>query len=226
MTNRDLTRDQYTAIQGVINAGRKIAESHPEVAEHYISGRTQREITDLFDFQLKFPRLTRRNVQNAVSYALRGHQGNFDIPAYDGLINDQSELERLAYEHHVESGRRLAQNGKGVHGLSYEEKRVICTRAGKVGGLVNKLNGTGLFGRSQERMIKDGKKGAIGNGYTPWETDEVEYAYQLSQDPAYAHGSKVSNAKIAEEINRAYHKGERIRNSNAVKVAVRRYKKK
>ena len=222
----DLTNDQQIAIRGAINAGRDIAERYPGIAEYYISGRPLHEIVDALNLHQKYPQLTESCLKNAVHYAIRGHPGGFDIPPYEGLIRDQSQLEQIALDHHRENGYRIARERIGVHGLSTEERQAICSRAGEAGGLANKINGTGLFGRSKEKISEDGRNAARAKGYTPWESDEVEYACRLAQDPAYAHGSKVSNARVAKEVNIQYHNGKSIRNATAVKAAIKKHKAK
>lgn len=222
----DLTNNQQIAIRGAINAGRDIAERYPEVAKYYVSGRPLHEIVDTLDLHQRYPQLTEPCLKNAVHYAIHGHSGGFDIYPYAGLIRDQSQLEQIALDHHRENGYRIAQERIGVHGLSTEERQTICSRAGEVGGLVNKINGTGLFGRSKEKIYEDRRNATRAKGYTPWKSDEVEYASQLAQDPAYAHGSKISNARIAKEVNIRYHGRKSIRNATAVKAAIKKHKAK
>ena len=103
------------------------------------------------------------------------------------------------------NGNELAEMGLGIHGLTIEQRREY------------------------------GRKSAIARGFDQWvpaeETEEhykfseVEIAFMLSQCPEYRIGKHVSNAKIADELNRLFHNQESVRSVDAVSSQLSIYRR-
>ena len=145
--------------------------------------------------------------RQAVFRALHGHEGGFRVNAYEGLITEE-EIKSLVRKTKSKQGKKLHDEKKGIHSQTHDEK------------------------------IEVGIKSAISRGEVPWrregeelpngsvcELSEIEFAYELSQQPEYQRGSLVKVKKIADVLNEVYHSGEDVRTSDAVRVRLYNYKK-
>jgi len=244
--HQDLTPVQIGAIRKGIILGRTLKTDYPEIAEMYESGFTLLRIVKELNIN---PNRDNDNISiNGVHHAISGHDGGFEIEAYEGLISDEEERERIAREHIVESGRKAYEEGTGVHALSrevnrgygrksYEEGKGIHGRTAKQiredsrkGGLKSYEEGKGIHGRTAEQHSEDSLKGNIARGITLWTDKEFEYAYQLSLKPGYQHSKGVNKGKsnhklIAIALNIEYHGCNEVRNAKAVKNQLNRHKK-
>jgi hypothetical protein len=57
------------------------------------------------------------------------------------------------------AGKKMKEEGKGIHALTFEERSENSKKYGKIGGLKNKENKTGICGMSLEKLIEAGSKG-------------------------------------------------------------------
>jgi hypothetical protein len=224
------TLDNRSAILGSIRLGKRIQEEFPEVAELYQSknlGQIIEKLGLLQHFELE----SLSYVKNALSLAIRGYNGtiNTNLPRFQGLITDPTKLEELARKHNSESSQKLRKDKKGMFGLSEKEKSKLCSVAGKAGGKEAKKLNLGIHGRNSKQKYEDGCLGAMACGFTPWvktgnmlpngiivEISEKDFCYWLSKQPEYRSGKRTLNQKIAETVNKVYHGGVCIRNSNAI----------
>ncbi len=56
-------------------------------------------------------------------------------------------------------GKKMKEERKGIHALTFEERSENSKKYGKIGGLKNKENKTGICGMSLEELIEAGSKG-------------------------------------------------------------------
>jgi len=121
----------------------------------------------------------------------------------------------------VISGHKAYEEGLGIFART-PEQHVEHARKGGRKVYEEKL---GIHGLTPEQRTENARKGIITKGLIPWAEEELTLAYELSQLPEYRHGSKISNIKIAKELNRVMHDGEQIRSAKTVGVYICRYRK-
>ncbi len=105
--------------------GRVIQDEFPTVAQDYRSGSTYREITVEHGIADRFG-ISERTASIAVGFAIRGCPGEFGVEAYQGLITDEGELERLC----------KAARSKTAKGLPREVHRKAARAAAQKLGYV------------------------------------------------------------------------------------------
>jgi hypothetical protein len=115
-------------------------------------------------------------------------------------------------------GIKSYELGVGIHGMSREQR---IENAGKAGRRAVEL-GVGIHEMTREQRVEHARKITIGKGLVPWDSEESEYVYILSQRPEYriqkGPGKGKINARlIAKEINESYHNGNPIRSRNSIK---------
>lgn len=171
----DLSSEQIGAIRRTIRLGLTLQHDHPEIAELYKQGHTQRDISEILKLQSEYG-ASESLAENAISRAITGHSGGFDVKPYEGLISTV-ERERLAREHKEESGRlsgilyghlggkKLYEEKRGVHSFSKEDRR----RTGRKGG--NKLyaDGKGVHSLTFEELSDAGRRGGCISGHKNYE---------------------------------------------------------
>lgn len=164
----ELDESQKGAIRLGIELGTKVKQLFPSIAKDYRKGKSLSDLVKEYNIKELF-NIKEKVAQMAVYWALIGYDGHFRLfsePTYSGLMSPL-EVKAIAKNHHIESGRRLGltqgkrsgqitfEKRKGVHGLSYTEKR------------------------------KYSQKGIIEQGNIPWEDEEIKKLYELSQDAGY-----------------------------------------
>ena len=153
------------------------------------------------------------------------------------LVNDHPETgERYA----VEGGIKLAAEGKGVHGLTPEQRLENGRKSAESinpetglryvveGGIKTAAEGKGIHGLTPEQRLENARKGTLAQGKTPWEKEETEWAHVLSLDPEFQHQKGPHKGKgdyktIAQVLNEDYHNGEEVRSQQSVKKNLFRY---
>ncbi|HLD04192.1 MAG TPA: hypothetical protein VJG90_00580 [Candidatus Nanoarchaeia archaeon] len=98
-----LDKRQQASIRKGIRLGAVFKEQHPDIANDYRSGKGRRQIVrerNLADLH----EVPEQVAVLAITYALRGYDGRYPIKckSYTGLIEDGSELERLASQHRAQ----------------------------------------------------------------------------------------------------------------------------
>ena len=140
-----LTPGQITSIKIGVQIGKDLQGLYPEIAEDYRKGMTYKEIVKKYNITEQFE-LSERTSQTAVRFSIRGIVEIFGLESYSGLITDEEELERLAKTHKIEGGKRLYEQGKGIHGKSEEEMR----EAGKMSAI---SRGQTLWTELEEKRV-------------------------------------------------------------------------
>jgi len=232
MQNKQKIMAVVMGSKGVIKMGLIIQKDYPEIAEMYRSGKSLTEIVNELGLIDKYDFSNKSTAASAVSYALRGHGGEFGLPAYAGSIQDKSELEQLAAEHNYKSGKKLQEDGKGMFKLSKEERDKIRENAFQKSYEKMITEGTGLLGRSKEQMQEDSRKALKAKGIQPWlregdlmsdgticKVSEVEFMHKLAQQPEYRSKKNLRSAKLACELNKVYHNNKQVRTSRSVNSA-------
>ena len=207
------------------NLARKLQKDFPEIADAYREGRTHLQIVEDFDIVSKYDE-SLSVAKHAVYCAIRGYSGNFGN--FEGLITDQNELERLCYEHHARCGRDMLKRKQGAFSLTLEERKKLASKVGRK----NHELGIGIHAQTTKELKRNSAKGAIARGCVPWKSDELELVYRLSQFPEYQyHGNRSGRAStpnlplLADRLNSLYHEDQPIRDRNAIKWALSRYRK-
>ena len=188
----EMTPEKYSAIEHSVRIGSLLVIDHPEIAELYRDGMTHLGIAENLDVKREYGIPSDEVARNTIRYAITGHAGSFETGPYGGLIQNLDERATLEHEHHVESGRKTAAEGKGIHGQTPEQKSEY------------------------------GRIGALAQGRTLWEKEETEYAHLLSLEPEFQHQKGKHKGKgdyktIAQVLNVDYHNGEEVRSPIAVK---------
>ncbi|MBI2970958.1 MAG: hypothetical protein HYY37_00900 [Candidatus Aenigmarchaeota archaeon] len=189
---------RVAAIRHAIRIGSKLAVQVPSIADDYRNGMTQPEIAEKYDIPARFGcrPLTARA---AVSYALGGYEGGFDIDAYEGLISS-SELLQLARAHATDGGLKAIQNGKGMFALSTEEKRQAVFNSHVARGHVPLHESESATAYAMSQL--------------------PEYRYQHGPNKG-----KANNVLIAQQLNNLYHGGRQVRSNKTVTSMQYNYRK-
>ena len=200
---KDLTDEQIRAIRLISELGLRLQRDLPEIVEDYRRGMFALEIVSKYDI-ISMYGITKNIAKEAVYRALRGNiETRLGIKNYGGLL-EEDEIEELRMKHFLRRGRigarRILELGIGIHGRTSEQKN------------------------------EDLRKATIGRGETPWEPEEIEFAYQLSQDPNYRLfgryiQDKINSKLIAERINKKYHRGIKVRTSISIHNKIKKLKK-
>ncbi len=201
---------RIVAMKRAIALGRKLQQDSPQIADLYREGRSQYDIVGDLGIEAAYT-VSREVARNAVRNALGGCASEDSKMIYEGLL-EEDEMRRISLEHRRNSSRRVAND--------------TLERA------------VGIHGRDRETRVRDSINAVIKRGELPWkrsgdsigegkicEVGEMERAYQLSLLPNYrtSTGNRVSNVKVARQINLEYHEGRGVRNSQTVRLAIRRY---
>jgi hypothetical protein len=224
---KELSSYRMNAILISIRLGKQLQIDIPWIAEDYRKGMFAREIVDENDITGKYG-VSKNVAIAAVRYSIVGYEGNSISPVYQGLIKDKRELERLASEHHIKSGKKSLKEGKGRYSLTKEEKIAIGKKMYK--------DKKGIH-RQTKKEREDANKKAIkalgftlwikGNGFIP---DEIEYAHWLThqEENTYSEGNHKGDPNlnsIKRIINEVYHNGNPVRTKRSIAVALSKYKK-
>jgi hypothetical protein len=239
MINRELSKEQITAIKKGIDLGRALQDDHPEIAMIY-GYYSQSEIAKMLKVQDNYG-VSESVARSGVHKAIAGHNGSLGIEAYNGLIPDELEREWFRAEHMKINGLDNHKDGVGLHGRTHEEKIEDGKKAyqaglskrtpeqrskdGIKGGSTSYVRGKGIHGRTAEEMTEDGIKSAINRGYIQGTDEETEVAYQLSGIEEYMRGSKTNNALIAEVINHVYHDDKKVRTPRSIGRRLRKHRR-
>jgi hypothetical protein len=223
----ELSSEQIGAIKRSIEIGSLLVNDHPEIAELYRGGMTHSGIAENLDVKGNYGASDKVAV-TSIYYAIKGHAGGFGTESYDGLISDLDELTRLEHEHHAEygriGGRKLAELGKGIHGLTPEQRLEYSSKGGRKSAELGK----GIHGLTPEQRLEYGRIATLARGQTPWGEEETGYAHLLSLEPEFQHQKGPHKGKgdyktIAQVLNEDYHNGEDVRSPVAVKINLSKY---
>ncbi len=224
---------QLRAIKRAIALGRTLQKQFPEIAEDYENGLSKAKIIEKYDL-IGVYRIGKNVAENAVAFALKGHNGYLRIKPYQGLIKDSGKLEELASKHQAiafksltteqrsQNGRKAYNQKKGVHGFSREQRKEMSRR----GGIIARDNKLGFHSLTKEEKAKNQRKAMIASGKTPYTPQEKQRILQLSKHPSFqCDGKGPSYIKIAKQINNEFHKGESIRTRCAINYVLFRASK-
>lgn len=160
--------------------------------------------------------------ERAVCNAIRGYDGHYqfiDFPAYKGLLS-KNEMKRITEERHKVNGSfrgsELLKEGKGLYKQTKEE----WTENSRKGGNTAYKQQKGLFSQTPEEWIRTRVKGGISSikskGFTPFSLEETIHIFNLSEKREYQRSSKINNQKIAEEINKKFHREKKVRTPGSI----------
>ncbi len=169
----------------------------------------------------RLPNASEQVVLGAARKALSGHNGSFGVSSYEGLLPDEERRE-LYSRGLIIRGIELLENGKGIHGLTEEVRKVNSGQAGKRA----KELGRGIHGLTEEQNRINWKLAAEARGVTMWSSDERTEANILSKTPEYMRGSLIDCKRLADYLNNKYHDCKVVRTALTVSQALRmdRYK--
>jgi len=210
-----------SAICSIIK-GREIQLTHPEVVGMYVRGDTYEQIAVYLDKK----GMKGEYLSNAVGYAIRGHNGELGIPAYDGLLS-VAEQKKVARDHHSTTGLELKANGVGLFSLSPEQRKEFAGLAGKIGGQMSRKNSKGIHAQTREQYQEVSRRGVISKGVVPWDSSEESSVVLLAQCPEYIFQSggnkgRTRSKELASAINNLYYNGEPVRTPAAVNLKLRK----
>lgn len=197
MMNRELTPAQLKAMQFSAKLGMALIEDMGFLlVDFYIQGGTYGEAIDQFRILSKYG-VSYRVAEGGIQKAISGHDGSLEVRAYEGLIPDSEERDRLSREHKSSNGRKTFLDGIGAHSLTIEQKR----QAGRKGYEKTLAN------------MNDGD--VLANGSVRWSDEEILLAYKLSEN-------KRRHSEIVAELNNRFHTSRTV---GAMELKVRNYKK-
>ena len=161
----EMSSEQIGAIEHSIRIGSLLVNDHPEIAELYRDGMTQSRIAEILDVKREYGILSDEVARSSIYRAITGHAGGFGTGPYDGLIPNLDELTRLEHQHRAEygriSGRKTAAEGKGIHGLTPEQKSEYGRIGGRIGGIkaaesINPETGVRYVVEGGRKAVEDG----------------------------------------------------------------------
>ena len=194
----DLSDPQKAGIIHSINLGRELQKGTPDLAADFKSGLTLDQIVEKHNLQTKLG-ASLSTARNAVWFALKGYGEEIRFAGaepFDGLVNPE-EYELIAQQHrreasaktgrsNRESGLRQFAEKKGIHAQTPEERQALI------------------------------RSSALARGLDWFEQEEVDLIKELILLPEYRHGSRIRAGKIAEELNKRFHNGEKKWNQKQI----------
>jgi hypothetical protein len=231
-----LTARQVGAIRLAAEVGDDIRTNRSGIAEEYRSGLTVPKLVARHGLECLYG-VSRPVAIAGVRNALCGYSGPYHEP-YQGLIEDRSEREELAFAHNRQTGAEEYERRRGIHALTHEQK----VAAGRIGGLIRgPLSYRLRIGchalppevlREHCRRIAPlgGKAGGAAllasKGLvayapaTPGRLSEIEFAARLARDPRYLGPGRSNFGKMAEQVNRVFHAGNPRYTRTTLKIAL------
>jgi hypothetical protein len=202
-----------------IRLGRELQVLHPEIAEDYRGGMTISEIIKKYDI-INIYGMKPKTAENSVRYAISGYDGDIDVASgeisYPGLIQDRQELEKIAIEHHVTTGKKVGlkskTEGTGIFSFTKEQRSDI----GRKSGTAQYKNGIGIHAQTPEDHKRAGIALVEAQGGVVFSDEEVDYFKELILDPVYQRKSRINAQKISTELNRKFHNGKDIRTPKSI----------
>lgn len=160
--------EEYAGIRRAIEKGRELL-NNPEIADEFREGSTLETIASTH-----LPEISPSIGRTAVSYALKGYDGNltiFNESSYDGLI-PLAEYDALAKQHRLQ-------------GIAQQQE-----------------NNVGIFAQTTEEQKAAGNALAEKTGVRIWTDEELELLLDCATNPTgnYTHGSRISAKKISAEL--------------------------
>ena len=152
----ELSSEQIGAIKRSIEIGSLLVNDHPEIAELYRDGMTHPGIAEILDVKGKYDISSDKVAETSIHYAIKGHAEGFGTESYDGLIKNLDELTGLQREHYAGGGKKTAEEGTGIHGLTSEQKSEYSRKGGRKTAEL----GLGVHGYNPET----GERYAVENG--------------------------------------------------------------
>lgn len=205
-----ITELQKTAIRRAGFLGKKLQQEFPEIVQARRLGKTYNEIVQEYNLTEKYP-VTQAVAKMAVRYALEGYHHAAKEDSYKGLISDPKEYETLsatALQRGCRKGGGICRDtGRGLFSLSAEEQQEASRKGGQIRGKWR------------------GREWALQQGFALWSAAEVQYVWSLAQQPAYRYGTHAQAAKIAQEVNAAFHQRQEVRSRGAISHKISKCRK-
>lgn len=158
---------------------------------------------------------------------------------------NEEERKAIEFQHRSHHGYEIAKAGLGIGSLSPEEHSENARKGGVIGGKKNYDNKIGIFGLSKEERISNARKGAFASlkstGKISWQREifeeitdlnEHDYCIYLSNQSDFLRPAGKSMAgrpdskKIADELNKIFHNGAKIRKASQVRIRLCEERKK
>lgn len=204
-----MQRDQMSAAKRAAQAGRLVQEHFPWIAAAYAQGMTQKEIVAAYRLGEAF-RVNDKTARAAVSYALCGHGGGFDVPAYSGLL-DAEQAGQIAFMHRQAAGERARREQTGLF---------VCEKSVQQTAIYNSLIAQGKV--SWKRRTETDTYCSYGEGEIVCRLAQLpEFQYQKGE----RNPSKHNNTRIAQYLNDHFHGGKQVRTGRTVSNRLSEYKK-
>ena len=140
----EMSPAQRTAIVRAIDVGMEIQSDFPEVEALYVAGNGHARIITKLDLERHYG-INNLTAKTALHYALCGNRGGFGRNSYDGLLSE-GQRDDLAREHRVRAGKRLYEEGRGIHSLD----RQILVEIGSRVGTMTRDKGLGIFAADEQ----------------------------------------------------------------------------
>jgi len=201
---RSIDKVQVLAIRRKLELALQLQKDMPHIAERYKRGDFMTEIVTNERIASKYY-VNEKTARGAVLYAIRGYNAGL-IPSFSGLIEDESLLEKLAWEHMSRHGKIAVANKWGFSGLSEEEQKKMRLRI-----VANaRKNKTGIYAMSKEERIRNARIGALKMGKKIMTEEEILYAISLYESPKYKRNSGYGIGGpnwrlISEKVNEKFH---------------------
>src|ERR1035437_9429764 len=100
--------EQQAAIKKAAETGKQHQQEFPEIALDYINGISVDGLIAKYDIQQKFGLLSAELTKSAVTNALGGYKGYYNV-SYTGLITDPEIFKTIGKKHMKDSSKRLGE---------------------------------------------------------------------------------------------------------------------
>ncbi len=194
----DLSDPQKAGIIHSINLGRELQKDTLGLASDFKSGLTLDQIVEKHNLQAKLG-TSSSTARNAVWFALKGYNSEIrfaDAEPFNGLVS-KDEYELTAQQHRREASARTGRNNRESGLKQFAEKK-------------------GIHAQTPEERQALIRSSALARGLDWFEQEEVDLIKELILLPEYRHGSRIRAGKIAEELNKRFHNGEKKWNQKQI----------
>lgn len=187
----DLSDPQKAAIIHSIKLGRELQKDTLGLADDFKSGLTLDQIVDKHNLQAKLG-ASFSTARNAVWFALKGYNDEIrfaGVESFGGLVS-KDEYDVVAQQHRREASAKTGRNNRESGLKQFAEKK-------------------GIHSQTPEERRALVKSSALARGLDWFEQEEIDLIEELVLLPEYQHGTRIKAGKIAEELNKRFHNGEK-----------------
>ncbi len=223
---KEQSEKQKAALKMSVAFAKRLQMEYPQIAEDFLSGDSFSQIDLKYGISQLFGLTGKNMAENAIRIALTGFQIK---PGVTGMENITGLIDNETYNKHAKlhqqrqgslTGIKTKIEGTGIFGMTDEQRREL----GKKSAAKLLENKAGVFGLSKDQLREYGIQALASRGYKAFSDDERDLISSLRVSSNFTKNSKASAIKIADELNRKFHDGKQIRNARQISKFLYRHK--